>query len=245
MLLQEALGILIGPPDRGQAGCLGGHNIHAVAVVGGHVGDSGAYKLHHLVLYIAVLEYGADDGQGDILGTNVGSGLSVQIDGDHIRTCHIVCISQQLFYQLAAALSDGHGAQSAVTGMAVRAKDHLAAAGHHLTHILMDHCDVRGNIDSAVLLGSGQAEHVVVLIDGPSYGTQGVVAVGQHIGNGELLHAGSLCRLNDPHEGDVMGSHGVKPDLQMFHIAGYVVGLHNGIGHGSLPVLGFIGLLSG
>ena len=71
--------------------------------------------------------------------------------------------------------------------MAVRSEDHLSAACQHLPGILVDNCLMRRNIDAAVLLRAGQSEHVVILIDRSTYRTKTVVAVGQHIGHGELL----------------------------------------------------------
>ncbi len=93
---------------------------------------------------------------------------------------------------------------------------------------------------AAVLLGGGQAEHVVVLIDGAPHGAQGVVAVGEHIGHGELLHAGGPGSLDDAHISNVVGSHGVKFDGQAVHGVAGVVGLQDGVGHGA-----FFSLLRG
>ena len=73
---------------------------------------------------------------------------------------------------------------------------------------------------------------MVVLVDGAAHGTQAVVAVGEGIGNGELLHAGGPGLLDDAHIGDVVGQHGVKVNLQMIRVAGDIVGLQNVPGHG-------------
>ena len=81
--------------------------------------------------------------------------------------------------------------------MRVGAEDHLAAARLHLAHVLVDDGDVRGHEDSAVLLRGGKPEDVVVLVDGAADGAQGVVAVGEHVGDGELGHARRLGRLYD------------------------------------------------
>lgn len=43
--------------------------------------------------------------------------------------------------------------------------------------------------------------------------------------------------LDNAHIGDVVGHHGVKADLQVLRIAGDVVGLENGPGHGPFPPL--------
>ena len=109
----------------------------------------------------------------------------------------------------------------------------------------MNHGDVGGNVDSAVLLGSGEAEHVVVLIDGAAHRAQGVVAVGQNVGERELLHPGRLGGLHDANKGDVVAGHGVEFDLQILHVAGCVVLLHNGVSHRALSVALAVGFPSG
>ena len=96
---------------------------------------------------------------------------------------------------------------------------------------------VGGDKLAAVLLGRRQAEHMVVLVDGAPHGAQGVVAVGEHIGQGERLHAGGPGGLDDAHIGDVVGGHGVKADGQLLHIVSGIVGLQNRVGHGALPRL--------
>ena len=58
-----------------------------------------------------------------------------------------------------------------------------------LAGVLVDDGLVGGDVDAAVLLGGGQAEDVVVLVDGAAHGAEAVVTVGQHIGHGELLQA--------------------------------------------------------
>ena len=102
--------------------------------------------------------------------------------------------------------------------MGIGAKDHPAAACHRFAHILVNDRDMRGNIDSAVLLCGTQTKHVIILIDGAAHSAQRVVAVGQDIGERELLHARCARRLNDADEGDIMGCHGIKADPQIVHI---------------------------
>ena len=92
--------------------------------------------------------------------------------------------------------------------------------------------------DAAVLLGGGQAEHVVILVDGAAHGAQAVVTVGQGVGNGELLHAGGPGLLDDAHIGDVVGHHGVEADAQLHGVRGHVVSLQDLPGHG--PAAGFL-----
>ena len=142
----------------------------------------GSYKLHNLIFHVAAVKDSADNGQGHILGTNPGSGRSCHIYGHHPGHGDVVGLVQQLFYQLRSAFAHGHGAQSAVAGVGIRAQDHLSAAGEHLSGKLMDHGLMRRNIDAAVFLGAAQSEHMVIFIDGAAHGAQRVVAVGEHIG---------------------------------------------------------------
>ena len=156
-----------------------------------------------------------------------------QADGHHAGAGYIVGAAQQLLCQLAAALADGHGAQCAVAGVGIGAKDHFAAARKALAHVLVDDRHVGRHKDAAVLLCCRQAEAVVILVDGAAHSAQAVVAVGQHIGDGELFQPRGTGRLDDAHKGDVMAGHGVKLDLQVFGIAAGVVGLQNAVGHGA------------
>ena len=75
---------------------------------------------------------------------------------------------------------------------------------------------------------------MVVLVNGAAYGAQGVVAVGEHIGQGELLHAGGPGGLDDAHIGDVVAGHGVKLQGELLHVIHGVMGLQDGVGHGAL-----------
>ena len=237
MLLQEGLGVCIGSPDGGQTGGLGGHNVDAVPVVCGHGGYARSDELHYLVLHIAVLVDSTADSQGNVVGSNEGLGLAGQIDGNNARISHIVGLLQELLGQLTAALTDGHGAQCTVTGVGIGAQDHLAAAGKLLTHELVADCDMLGNEKSAVLLGSGETEVVVIIIDGTAYRAERVVTAGEHVGKRELLHAGCSGCLNDAHEGDVMRNHGIELDAELGHILALIVGLHDTVGDGALLCL--------
>ena len=121
--------------------------------------------------------------------------------------------------------------------MGVGAQQHLAGGGVALPHIGMDDGLVGGDELAAVLFGGGQSKDVVVLVDGAAHSAQGIVAVGEHVGQGELLHAGGSGGLDDTHVGDVVGGHGVEADGQAVRVAGGVVGGENGVGHSALPAL--------
>ena len=81
----------------------------------------------------------------------------------------VIGLAQQLTGQLGAALADGHTAVSTVPGVGVRTQNHLAGGGVPLTHVGVDDGLMGGDKLAAVLLGSGQAEVVVVLVDGAAY----------------------------------------------------------------------------
>ena len=240
---KEFLRRFVGFPDGGQAGGLGGHGIDGVAGILTQRRNAGANKLHHLVLDIAALEQLAHQRNGHIVRAAACRQRAGEINCNNTRTGHIVGAAQQLLCQLAAALTNGHSAQSTVAGVGVRAKDHLAAARKLFAHVLVDDRQMRGHKNAAVFFGGGQAEAVVVLIDGAAHGAKAVVAVGEHIRNGEFLQTGRTGRLDDAHKGDVMAGHGIELDLQVFGIAAGVVGLQNAVGHGaSLCVLDGCGI---
>ena len=56
--------------------------------------------------------------------------------------------------------------------MAVRTENHTAATCKSLAYILVNDCLVRRNIDSAIFLGRGKTEDMVILIDGTTYSTK-------------------------------------------------------------------------
>ena len=126
--------------------------------------------------------------------------------------------------------------------MAVGAEDHAAAAGHGLAHVLVDDGQVRGNVVAAVFLGSGEAEEVVVLVDGAADGAEAVVAVGEGVGNREFLKTAGSGGLDDAHEGDVVGGESVKGDVQeAVPVGSFAVGSENAGGQGVLLCLGDVG----
>ena len=236
--LVEAPGDLVGLPDGGQTRGLGGHHVDAIAEVDGQALDAGACKLQNAVVHKAAFKGGLHQGDGHVVGADALPGLAGEIHQHHLGHGGVPGVLQQLLGQLRAALAHGHGAQGTIAGVGVGAQDHGAALGHLLPGVGVDHALVGGDVDAAVLLGGGQAEHMVVLVDGAAHGAQAVVTVGQGIGNGEFLHAGGPGLLDDAHIGDVVGHHGVKPDAQLHGIRGLVVGLQDLPGHG--PAAGFL-----
>ena len=240
--LVPAAHLLVGLPDGGQAGGLSGHDVDAVAVLDGEAADALAHELHHLVLDEARCEHRADDGQCDVLRTDAAHGLAGQVDGNDVGVGNVIGLFAQLLDQLGTALAHAHGAQRAVAGVRVGAQQHLAAARHALAHVLVDDGLMGGHIDAAVLLRRGQAKKVVVLVDGAAHRAQGVMAVGQHIGQRELLHTRGARGLDDADIGDVVGRHAVELDLELFVLTGGVVRREYGMRHGLILAAGAVGL---
>ena len=238
---QKRVRVLVGGPDARQAGGLGGHDIDAVAVIGRHVRDARAHKLHDLVLNVTLGKDSADDGERHIVRADAGTRGTREVDGHDAGIGDIVGVAQQLLCQLAAALANGHGAQSAVAGVRVGTQNHLAATGEVLTHKGVDDGDVRRNEDAAVLLGRRKAKDVVVLVDGAAHGAQRVMAVGEHVGQRELLHARGARRLDDADKGDVVARHGIEANLERLGVAGRIVCLKDRIRDGA--ALGILGRL--
>ena len=180
------------------------------------------------------LEGGSDERESDVLRTDALSDLALELHRDHLRISDVVCPAQQLFDKLRTALAHRHGAQRAVAGVAVAAEDHLAGSSEHLAHIAVYDRRIRGDIDAAVLLCRGQTEDVVVLVDGASHRAQTVVAVGQHVRDGETLQPASSRGLYYAHISDVVGCHGIESDLEGAVVRGGVVRRQHAVRHGAL-----------
>ena len=82
---------------------------------------------------------------------------------------------------------------------------------------------------------------MVVLVDGAAHGAQRVMAVGEHVGQRELLHARGARRLDDADKGDVVARHGIEANLERLGVAGRVVCLKDRIRDGA--TLGILGRL--
>ena len=76
---------------------------------------------------------------------------------------------------------------------------------------------------------------MIILIDRTAHGTEGVMAVRQHIRQRELRHAGGPRGLYDAHIGYVMAGHGIESDSQLIHSYCRIMSLEYAIGHRSLP----------
>ena len=195
--LIPALCGLVGLPDGAEAGGLGGHYVHTVAEIHRQVPDAGAYELKHAVVDEAGLEGCADERDRNVVRTDTLLGLARHIDHDHLGHIVVPGVVEKLLCKLRAALADRHGAESAVAGVAVRTKYHASALCHLLTGIGMNDAHIGRHIDTAVFLGCGQSEYMVILVDGSADCAEAVVAVGQRVGHRELLHSGGASLLYD------------------------------------------------
>ena len=223
---------VVGLPDGAEAGSLGGHHVDSAAVVHGKGGNAGAEELHDGILHGTGGERLFNDAQGHILRADTGTGLAGEINAHHLGQVNVIGPAKQLLDQLGAALANGHGAVCAVAGVRVGTDDHLSAAGIPLPHIGVNDRLMGRDKLAAVLLGSGQAEHVVVLVDGAAHCAQAVMTVRQHIGQRKFLQAAGPGRLDDADVSNIMGCHGVELHFQVLHIAAEIVCGHNAIGHG-------------
>ena len=129
--------------------------------------------------------------------------------------------------------------------MGVRSKDHFSTACKILSHVLMNNCNVRWYINSAIFLCCGKAEHVIIFVDGSTYCTEGIVAVCKYIRDREFFHSGCLGCLDDSYKCDIVGSHCIEFEFQVFHVSGGVVCLHDAVSHGALSCFRFLCFFSG
>ena len=217
-------------PDGRQTARFRGHHVDAIAVVDAEICHAVAEEFQHAVLDQSLGEGRGDERQRDVLRADARAGPAGQVYADDARIGDVISAAEQLLDQLRPALADGQRAISAVAGVRIGTEDHPAGAGVHLAHIAVEDRLMRRDKFTAVALRRGQTEHMVVLVDRAADGAQGIVAVGQHIGQRKFLQAGSAGGLDDTHIGDVVGGHGVEFQLQPVHGAGGVVGVQNVIG---------------
>ena len=93
---------------------------------------------------------------------------------------------------------------------------------------------MRRHIYAAVLLRAAQAEHVVILVDGTAYRAERVMAVGEHIGDGESGQSRCTCCLDDADERDVMAGQFIEFDPKLLHVSGSIMRLEDRVCDGSL-----------
>ena len=174
-------------PDGREAGSLCGHNVHTDPKICAQVIHARSHKLHYFVLHIAICKNGSDDGKCHILRAYAGNRFSCHVNTHYLGTFNVISSSQKLLYKLRSPFSHSHGSKSAITGMAVRSQDHLAALSQHFSGKLMDNCLMRWNVNTPVAFCTGQSKHMVILVDSSPYCTQRVMTVGQYVRNREFL----------------------------------------------------------
>jgi hypothetical protein len=219
-------------PDGRKAGGFGGHHVHAVAEIDRQVLDAGADEFQHLVFGAVFGKGFLNERERHVVRPHAAAGLAGDIAEHDVRRRNIVGVLQKLFDQLRPAFADGEGAQCAVARVAVRTQYHLAAAGEFFARVAMDDAEVRGHIDSAVLLGGGEAENVVVLVDRTADGAEAVVAVRHGVRNGELGEPARPRGLDDADIGDVVRNQRVKAETEFFGVAGNIVRAQDAVGDG-------------
>ncbi|MBT9134677.1 MAG: hypothetical protein DDT38_01416 [Firmicutes bacterium] len=89
--------------------------------------------------------------------------------------------------QLAAAFTNTQRAQSTVTRVTIGAENHHSPTGHHFAHVLVNDGQMWRYIDAAVLLRRRKGKGVIVGIYGASHCGKAVMAICQHIRQGELV----------------------------------------------------------
>ena len=142
-----------------------------------------------------------------------------------------------MFDEFGTALAHRHGAQRAVTGVGVAAQNHSAATAHLLAHISMDNRLVGRYENAAVTLCRGKSENVVVLVYRAAHRAQGVVAVGEHVRQGEFFQSARLGVLDNTHVSYVVRRHRVEFYLQrsaLFRSFKGVVRAEHGVSHSAL-----------
>ena len=123
--------------------------------------------------------------------------LAFEPNQHNLRSVDVPSVVEELLHQLAATFAHTHTAERTVARVAVGTEDHAAATGESLTDILMNNRLVGRNIDTTVLLGGGETEDMVVLVDGTTDSAQRVVAVGHRVRDRELVKsAGAGCLDN-------------------------------------------------
>ena len=153
------------------------------------------------------------------MGTYTLAGCAFQPYQNNLGCVDVPSVAQQLLHEFATAFADAHVTERTVAGVAIATQNHVTALHHSLAGKLVDNGLVGGYVDTAILLGCRQTEHVVILVDRAAHGAQRVVAVGHCIGQGELLETTGAGGLDNAHVGDVVRHHRVKADAHFLTLA--------------------------
>ena len=100
---------LVGLPQRGETGGLGGHDVDAVAKVDGQFFDAGAGEFEDFILDKAAREGGFDKRDGDVVRTDAVTRFAGEVDQHDFGALDVVGVFQQLLDELRAAFADAHG----------------------------------------------------------------------------------------------------------------------------------------
>ena len=125
--LVKRLGDLVGCPDGRKTRGFGGHDVNAVTEIHGEVCHTGADKFQNSVLDKAAREGCTHQRKRNVMRTDAATGLARQIYQYHLGGGNVVGVAEQLLDKLGTALTDSHGAQSAVAGVGVGAENHASA----------------------------------------------------------------------------------------------------------------------
>ena len=146
-----------------------------------------AHELHHLVFNESVRENLSYQRYRDVLGTYSLFGSALQAYRYYIGILDVVGLADYLLDELGAALAYRHSAERAVARVGIGTQYHLSASREVFAHIGMYHRKMRGNVYAAVFFSGGQTVDVVVLVYSAAHRAKRVVAVRQHVRDGETL----------------------------------------------------------
>ena len=224
--------LLVRLPDGAQTCRLGRHHVDTDAEIHRKMFDAGARELKHLIFDKAVFIRCTAKRDGYIVRPHTMGHLACEPYEHDLRLCNIICVLQQLFDKLGAALANAHRADRAIAGVAVGAQDHFAATGHHLARVLMNDGLIGGHVIAAIFDGRGEAEDVVVLVDRSADSAEAVVAVRQNVGDREAGQAAGSGCLDDADVGDIVGDQAVEGDVELAVCCAFIVAGQNLRGDG-------------
>ncbi|CDC63618.1 unknown [Clostridium sp. CAG:448] len=210
-------------PDRGKAPGFGRHHIHTAAKIHGQRGNAGTCKLQNTVAYKAGGKNRSDQCDRHIMRSDSRFRLAGQIDQCGFGCFDVVGAAQKLFDKLRSAFADSHGANGAVPRMRIGTENHFPTPRQHFTRKRMNHRLICRYINTAVFFCRRKSEYMIIFIDGSSDRTQGIVAIGQRIGNRKRRHTACPCRLDNTYIGNVMRYQCIKAQMQIFSLVCAIV----------------------
>ena len=155
MLGEIGLRLLVGTPDGAERRRFGRHHVDAHTELHREIRDTRTEELENVVLIKAVCEGFRNQCESHIHRSDARLRTSGEANADDLRIGEVIAMADQLLHELAATLTDAHGTEGSVTCMRIRAEDHLSAASHLLTHILVENATIRRHEDTAELFCIG------------------------------------------------------------------------------------------